>query len=306
MAAAQGDPPAVARQRVRRALRRFRGATPLSQGDVATKLGWSLSKMQRIEAGEVSVSTTDLRALLVVYEVADERQIEKLTADARASRRQRYETSPEYRAHLTPSLLELIQFEKRATSIRTYQPLSFPGVLQTPTVAEAILAAWRRSLDAEARRVRYNVRMDRRRHLVERPDGPEFFLILDESVIKRRIVNAKVTAEQLEDIAIAARQPRMHVRLVPFVAGDFTPALGAFQILRLGDDDEDAVLYREMNLRDELVHDPQEVEFYSRTFEELWQQSLGEAATLRAINAESAALRSSLDYDEVSWRSNQT
>src|SRR6266511_4790410 len=106
MAARQEEFPAVARQRVRRALRRARQATPMSQGAVASRLGWSLSKMQRIEGGEVGVSVTDLRALLDVYGVVEPERIERLAEDARISRRQRWVTAPEYREHLTPGLRE--------------------------------------------------------------------------------------------------------------------------------------------------------------------------------------------------------
>jgi transcriptional regulator with XRE-family HTH domain len=286
MPAAHGDPPAVARQRVRRALRRFREGTPWSQGEVAKKLGWSLSKMQRIEAGEVGISGTDLRALLDLYGVTDGEHINRLVEDARISRRQRYETPRGYREHLTPALLELMQFEKRAVAVRAYQPLSYPGVLQTPAVAEAILAAWGQNLSDEERRIRYDVRMARRQHMIDSFGPPDFHLILDESVIKRRIGGLRVTAEQLEDLAAVARRPNVHVRLVPLGKGAFMPAFGAFQILRLGDDeDEGAVLYREMNLRDQLVHDPEEVEFYSTAFEDLWRQAFDEHATTRAILA---------------------
>lgn len=294
MTAVHGGPPAVARQRVRRALRKAREGTPLSQGDVARRLGWSLSKMQRIESGEVAVSVTDLRALLDVYGVTDPDRIQRLTEGARTSRRQRYVTAPEYREHLTPGLLDLMQFEAEAVSIRAYQPLSYPGLLQTPTVADAILTAWGGTLDAEARRVRYDVRMSRRRRLTENADGPEYFFILDESVIKRHIRDPKVTAEQLEDVADVARRPNVHLRLVPLAKGVYTPAFGAFQILRLGAEDDEAVLYREMNLRDELVHDPDDVRFYSAAFEGLWGQSLDEDGTLAAILSEAAMLRSSL------------
>ena len=71
MAAAHVDPPAVARQRVRRALRKARDETPDESGRRGQQLGWSLSKMQRIESGEVGVSPTDLRALLDLYGVTD-------------------------------------------------------------------------------------------------------------------------------------------------------------------------------------------------------------------------------------------
>jgi len=284
---------------VRRSLRRFRDATALSQGDVAKKLGWSLSKMQRIEGGEVGVSVTDLQALLRTYGVTDADLVESLISAARTSRRQRYLTAPEYREHLPAGLLELVQFEQRAIAIRTYQSTFYPGVLQTAAVAEAMLDWWQNAMDENARRVRFDVRMARRRHLMESDRSPEYFLILDESVIRRRVRSTKVTAEQLEDIAEIAGRANVHVRIVPFTRGAYMPSLGPFQILNLSYDDTDAVLYRESYLLDELVQNEETVGFYRGAFEKLWAQSLGEDASLRAITAEAAQLRSSLDLEEV-------
>jgi transcriptional regulator with XRE-family HTH domain len=295
MTAIEGEPPAVARQRVRRALRTARQATPMSQGAVASQLGWSLSKMQRIEGGEVGVSATDLRALLNVYGVHDPQMIDQLTADTRISRRQRYVTAPEYREHLTFGMRELMQFETEAVAIRAYQPVSFPGVLQTPAVAESILSWWQRSLSDEDRRVRYDVRMMRARQIVERDDGPSYLLILDESVLKRRIGGLKIAAEQLEAIAEVAQRPPVHIRVVPLARGAYMGALGPFQILDLSDAIDDSVLYRETYDRDEVIYDASEVEFHRNAFEALWKVSLNEEATLRAITAEAALLRSKLD-----------
>jgi transcriptional regulator with XRE-family HTH domain len=271
----------------------------MSQGEVAKLMGWSLSKMQRIEGGEVGVSATDLRALLDVYGVTDQERIRRLTEDAHTSRRQRYVTPLEYREHLTPGLMELVQFEKEASSIRVYQPLFYPGFLQTPTVAEAILAFWKTKLSDEARRVRYELRMSRRKQIVESADGPQCFLVLDESVIKRRVGSSKVTAEQLEDIADLALRPNVHIRIMPFVRGAYMPALSAFQILDLADDEDHGMLYRELFLRDELVHEATEIAFFRGHFERLWDQALKEEATHRRIVAEAALLRASLDADDV-------
>jgi transcriptional regulator with XRE-family HTH domain len=111
MGAAREEPPAVARQRVRRALRKARQATGLVQGDVAQRLNWSQSKVQRIESGAVGVSVTDLRALLGVYGIRDEALIEQLVKDAAISRRQRWSVPAEHREHLTSGLRQLLQFE---------------------------------------------------------------------------------------------------------------------------------------------------------------------------------------------------
>ncbi|GGM24848.1 helix-turn-helix domain-containing protein [Dactylosporangium sucinum] len=51
-----GDTPAVARRRVRLAIRDARNAKGYTQGQVADAMDWSLSKVMRIESGEVTIS----------------------------------------------------------------------------------------------------------------------------------------------------------------------------------------------------------------------------------------------------------
>jgi hypothetical protein len=247
--------------------------------------------MQRIEGGEVGVSATDLRALLDIYGITDEDRIRSLTVEAHAARQQRYVTPPDYREHLTPGLVELMQFEAEAVSIRAYQPVSYPGVLQTPAVAEAMIFRW--ISDDEKRRVRFEARMARRKQNIERRDGPEYLLILDESVIKRRFAGKKATAEQLEEIADLVRRPKIHIRVVPLAQGAEAVAMGAFQIVSLASGE--SLLYIENYKADRVVHDMDEIEEYRAAFEEFWGASLDEDATLRALVAEAATLRAALD-----------
>lgn len=293
---AQGESPAVARRRVRLALRKAREATGASQGAVAKRIGWSISKVQRIESGDVSISGTDLRALLDLYGVTDQEEIDQLAEEARISRRQRWWTAPEYRDHLTPGLTQLVQFETQATAIRSYQPVLVPGVMQTPAYAEFLFSWYDIGLTADGRRVRYNVRMQRRRQVIDSEDGPQYLLILDESVLKREIGGLEVMAEQLEKLAEIARRPRVNVRIVPFKEGAILGVIGHFTVLDLGDDDpDDAVLYRESFTRDSVDHDREEVRFHREMFETLWRLSLDEEKTIRAIMAEAALLRARID-----------
>lgn len=304
MQATQGEPPAVARQRVTRALRRHRNHTGLSQGDVAQRLGWSLSKMQRIEAGEVGVSITDLRALLAVYGVEDGGEIGRLANDARTSRRQRWLVSKEEREHLTPGLRQLIQFESKAKAIRAYQPVLIPGVLQTAAVAEFVLNYRGNRLSPETRRVRFEVRMRRKAELFERAGGPLYSLILGESVMKSHVGGAEIMAVQLGSLAEVAQRPKVRIRILPFRVGAVIGVEQPFQVLNLEEDDhgdpmvdrESAVLYRETTHGDRIWHDQTEVKSAIDMFDELWAEALDEEASYRAIVAEAASLRSSLDF----------
>src|SRR4051812_2203499 len=100
---ATGDSPASARRRLRLALRRARDAVGLTQGEVADKLHWSLSKVQRIESGDVTISVTDLTALLRLFEVDDADRVEALTTDARLARKRGWWDEAKFRGHLTPA-----------------------------------------------------------------------------------------------------------------------------------------------------------------------------------------------------------
>jgi len=66
------------RQRLRTELRNARREAGLTQRQVASAMDWSTSKMLRIEAGAVGISTVDLRALLAHYDVKDKRTTEEL------------------------------------------------------------------------------------------------------------------------------------------------------------------------------------------------------------------------------------
>jgi transcriptional regulator with XRE-family HTH domain len=292
----QGESPAVARRRVRIALRRARDAKGLSQGAVAAHMGWSVSKVQRIESGDNAISGTDLRAVLDLYGVTDREEIDQLSEEARISRRQRWWSRPEFRDHLTPGLMQLLQFEAEAAAIRSYQPVLIPGPFQVPAYAHFVLNWYDIGLTEEDLRVRHEVRMQRREQFQESGDNPRYFLIIDESVLKRDIGGIEVMAQQLEQLAEVAQRAEVRVRMVPLKEGAVLGLVGQFTVLDLSDSDvDDAVLYRESYTRDSIDHDPKEVKFHRDLFEVFWDQSLDEQKTIRAVIAEAAALRARID-----------
>ena len=83
MAEALSEDPNVRRRKLGIDLRRHREALNLSQREAAVALEWSLSKVVRIEAGAQGVSISDLQAMLRFYQVADEAEVDALTAAAR-------------------------------------------------------------------------------------------------------------------------------------------------------------------------------------------------------------------------------
>jgi transcriptional regulator with XRE-family HTH domain len=293
--ATQGSP-AVARHRLRLALRRRREATGRTQGDIAKSLDWSLSKLQRIEAGENSISTTDLQALLGQLKVTDPAVISTLVAQAKAARGRSRWDQPRYRDQLTPATKALLDFEAVAVSIRNFQMMYIPGILQTPEVAAAMLHPWIAEVSDFDHAARLEVRLQRRAYVLERPDRPTYQLVLDESVLHRDVGGPTIYANQLRHLLGQSRQGLIQLRIAPFKVVPRIALNFPFTVLTMDtDEEEDSVVYRENQQADEIIQAPDRVHRHLHAFDQLWQQSFSQDASERLIEARASYLLASLD-----------
>jgi transcriptional regulator with XRE-family HTH domain len=219
------------------ALRRAREARGLTQREAAGDLDWSLSKMVRIEAGTVGVSTTDLRALLQLYEVADEAEAGRLVDLGRAARRRPWYSV--YQHVLSPGFEQYLSYETAASVLMAFHPLTVPGLLQTEDYARAILEA-SAAPDIEDR---LELRLKRQERL-EREDSPALRYIVDEAAFHRRVGGRLVMREQLARLKKVMEHPKVTVQVVPFEAGAHASMTGSFTVVEFDDGGEGA-LYRE-------------------------------------------------------------
>jgi hypothetical protein len=261
---------------------------------VAEALDWSLSKVNRIEAGDVTVSSTDLRALLGLFGITDDARVHQLLEEAKASRRRGWWDEPKYREHLTQATMQMLQFETEASAIRAYNPTLLPGVVQTPKYSATVFDLLAEELPESDRPARLEARLRRREQVFDQPDPPQYFLILDESVLLRDIGGSEVMAEQLHELLTFARRPNVMMRILSLVDGAKMAMAGSFVIFDVGDE-ENAVLYRETALGDEIYHSWEKVKRLRDLFEQMWEQALSEDASARVIEARAAVLLSSLD-----------
>ena len=282
----------MARRRLRLALRKVREEAGRTQGQVADALGWSISKVNRIETGEVTISNTDLQALLMLLGVVEPDVVERHLSDARAARRRGWWTDPRYRTHLTATTLQLFQFETEAAEIRIFQPMVFPGLLQTSDYAASIISSIPSELSEETKAVRVDVRMRRQVQFMERTDKPVLRIVIDELVPLRTVGTSAVMLDQLKAFVGAAQRPNIHIRILPKDEIGFF-LLGAFTIYELNGE-ENAVLFREGP--DELGsgYPPHVVRRHRHRFEQMWQACLCEDTTLALLEAHCATTRAEL------------
>ncbi|MFE9306670.1 helix-turn-helix domain-containing protein [Streptomyces sp. NPDC088353] len=242
--------PSLNRRRLRIELRKARENAGMTQRDAAKALEWSLSKLIRIEAGTVSLGVTDLRALLQLYDVTDPGLVAELEDAARGSKGLSWWA--QYSDVVSSQYALYLGYEGSADTIRMYNPVILPGLLQTEDYATALLSA----LGPESfLRQRVDLRLTRQERFFDGEDGPEIDIVLDEATVRREIGGPAVMRRQIDHIMTLAEHPRTSLRLLPFSAGAHFSVTTPFILLSFKDDDD--LLYLEgpgggMSSRDDL------------------------------------------------------
>jgi transcriptional regulator with XRE-family HTH domain len=143
-----------------------------------------------------------------------------------------------------------VEIEREATSLRWFEPLLIPGLLQTADYARAVLAAaYPASADGEIDRL-VTALLDRQAILAH-ADPPLLWVILDEGVLHRPVGGPKVMAGQIDRLIAAARQPRIVLQVVPLDAG--APAGLDGQFVIAGFDGRPDVAYLDNALAGQVV-----------------------------------------------------
>lgn len=273
-----GETPQSEHRRLIVELRQARDARRLTQKEVADALEWSLSKLIRIERGTVGISITDLKALLLHYDVTKADDVDRLVAMARASKKTAW--WQQYREVYSPDFFTFLGLEASAGKIKQFQGLLVPGLLQSTEYIKAILRAT--DSDPEQERRGLEVRTKRQELITEH--GPEFVAIIDESALYRVVGDNAVMRDQMRHLLDIMEHPRVTIRVIPFSAGVRRSMKNSFEILEFSDDPEDFALLVDDVYRDQLTQVPSDAaRTYAALFSELEEVALSTADTARRI-----------------------
>ena len=275
MAAAES--PTIQRGRLRAELRRARREAGLTQEQVADAMEWSLSKVIRIEGGTVSVSITDLRALLGHYQVTDPEEIDSLVRLARAARERSW--ANEYKEIISPQYLSYIEYENAASIIRQFEPLLIPSLLQTEEYMRALLDDFAATQSRKDALVQLRLR---RQELLEQEQQPDLHFVMDEAAVRRQVGGPDAARRQLGHLVTMAGRDNITIEIVPFSAGYHPGMRGPLVLFEFPDPRDNDVLYLENSRRGrqstETVvggDDAELVATYREIFETLRKLSLG-------------------------------
>jgi transcriptional regulator with XRE-family HTH domain len=210
----------VGGRRLAAELRRLRERAGLTGEQASQRLGWSGSKLSRIELHRIGVKQADLRQMLALYEV-DESYRDELLALARESK---HKDLPQRAAASFP-VATYAYAEAEAESVWNWEPQVVPGLLQTPEYARAVRELWHRMFPSPPAEIDRWVEVRLLRQQVLTRDPPlQLSVVIDESVLHRRFGGRPVMRGQLAHLAGASELPNVELRVYPLDSD--TPPLG--------------------------------------------------------------------------------
>ncbi|MYV73114.1 helix-turn-helix domain-containing protein [Streptomyces sp. SID1046] len=269
--------PTVRRRRLGAELRRLRLARGLTSTQVAEHLLISQPKVSHMETGRRGVSSRDVRDLCGLYGVTDQQVVHSLMEMARESNRQGW-----WVACGEVPYAVYIGLETAAVSVRSYEPLVIPGLLQTPAYAAAVTAETIPLATEEQIAVRREVRL-RRQSRAHHPARPfRLGVVLDESVLRRGVGSPEIMREQLEYLNRLGEQPHITVQVLPHSAGPHPGISGQFSILDFPDAATGTV-YLERFTSDLYLEKRSDVRHFGALFDRLQALALDPEHTRRFI-----------------------
>jgi transcriptional regulator with XRE-family HTH domain len=260
----------------------FREDARMSQDHAARELGFSAAKLSRIEAGKGRrpPAEADVRALLTLYGTDDYEAQVLLKLLRRAGEPgwwQRYDK------RLMPEWFDrLVGLQEAAMTIRTFEIQYVPGLLQTPDYARAVVERGLRNAPGHEVERRVELRT-RRTELLTRPQAPQLWAVIDESVLLRVLGSPGVMREQLRYLTKMAVRPNVTLQIVPLDVTNASAPSFPITYLRFGGADLPDVVYLEHIRSANFLEDRDETEEYRVALDRLADEALTPRASLELL-----------------------
>ncbi|MFF4912493.1 helix-turn-helix domain-containing protein [Streptomyces tendae] len=225
--------PTVGQVVLGRRLQELRETAGLKREEAAKVLRVAPATVRRMETAEVALKIPYVQILLTAYGVAGD-EVAAFVALAEEANQpgwwQRYHD-------VLPDWFSLyVSLEGAARIVRSYEPHFVPGLLQTEDYARSVLEAGtigNAGADAVERHV--SLRMERQR-LLDRPDPPHLWVVMDETVLKRPVsIHGRVMREQLDKLLELAGRDRVTLQVAEFEDGPHPGTYAPFTLFRFAE-----------------------------------------------------------------------
>jgi transcriptional regulator with XRE-family HTH domain len=204
--------PTVRRRRLAAELREIRESKGKSGDTVAAALKWSPSKISRYERARTGLRPREVERLLDYYEITGARRALLLGLAEDAAQKGWWE---EHGDSLSDDYKQFIGLEHEATSMAIWHVDVVTGLLQTEAYARHIISSYSRVEPVPPGMIGRLVGVRMRRQQVLDREGLQLSVVLDESVLRRRIGDGLVMYEQLQRLVKEADRSNLTLQVLP-------------------------------------------------------------------------------------------
>jgi transcriptional regulator with XRE-family HTH domain len=214
-------------------LQELRETAGLGRDEAARALRVAAATVRRMETAEVALKIPYVQVLLETYGVPEDEAAAFLSLAEEAN-----EPGWWQRFHdVLPDWFSLyVSLEGAARIIRSYEPHFVPGLLQTEAYARDVMmngTIAQKGPEAIERHV--TLRMERQR-LLERPDPPHLWVIMDETVLQRPVGDtSEVMRDQVDKLLEFAERDRVTLQIAEFAAGPHPGTYAPFSLFRFAE-----------------------------------------------------------------------
>ena len=176
-----------------------------------------------------------------------------------------------------PWFRDLVETERSAVSIQTYESYLVPGLLQTEDYARHAVSATRPRLSEDEIQRAVTLRMTRQQILDDQDDPPKLWAIIDESVLHRQIGGPDVMKAQCQHLLDVGQRPHIAVQVIPDAKGAACAYGKDFMVLTFNSSNKRPrvpMAYLEDTRSARYIREQDEIGAYSVTFDYLRSYAL--------------------------------
>ncbi|PFG99598.1 helix-turn-helix protein [Saccharopolyspora erythraea NRRL 2338] len=256
-------------------LRAAREAAGLTLRELGNRLGWSESKVSRLETARRGLKVEPVTAILDTLGVTgiDRDRLLKMT-------REIHEPAWwELGRHLPAQLTALIDAEQRATRITSVALNTIPGLLQTRPYTREIMQAG--GVDAQDIDDHVSIRQVRQ-GVLSKVDPAELWSFIDETALLRPVGGPRVMAEQLRRVLAASEEPNVTVQVLPLAVGAHAGLSGTFVLFEFIK--ARPVVFLEARSSGAFLDEPDDVSLFLDAVDRLGKHALAPGASREILS----------------------
>ncbi|AKH81308.1 XRE family transcriptional regulator [Streptomyces sp. CNQ-509] len=223
-------------------LQELRERAGLKREEAAKTLRVAPATVRRMETAEVALKVPYVQLLLQAYGI-DQEEIDAFVALTEEAN----EPGWWQRFHdILPDWFSMyVSLEGAASLIRSYEPHFVPGLMQTEDYARHVLKVGSLGRVAPAEIERHVALRMERQELLTREDAPRFWVIVDETVLRRPVGEAAVMRAQVDRLLDIASLPNVTLQMAEFRTGHHPGTYSPFVLFRFAMPELPDMIYTE-------------------------------------------------------------